>query len=764
MSKQNRSTASSRRKLAAIMFTDIVGYTALMGKDEATALKLLKKNREVHRPLIRKYHGQWLKEMGDGILASFDSISDAVYCAGAIQAAAMQEDDLKLRIGIHVGEVMEDGNDVFGDGVNIASRIEALTPPGLIWVSEAVYKNIKNKAGISTSFEQTVELKNVEDPLNIYSVKIDFLDSSIEHPPFRKELSQVKWLKPAIVGSVVIILLLVFAIFWMNTRQRDNNAVLERSIAVLPFANLSTDEGNAHFSIGVQEAVLNHLSKFEDLRVISRSSMEQYRDSKLSIPEIAEEVGVNYILEGSVQKAGDQVRVTVQLINGTNDDHIWADNYDRNIEEIFEVQSEIAQNIAQELKAIFNPDVIEVIEKIPTANMEAYEYYLRGLEVHNMAEEENDVKQAGYLYQKAIDIDPNYAEPYLGLARCYADLHWRLDNHLEVMDTIISIINKAIELDPENSDAWSYKGWYTFYGLNNLEEAEKHYAKAMELNPNNADVYFNLARWVYPNADEPDLVKSIMYAKKAARLIKGERLGELYDGIGYIYLSVGMYDEAEEFYELAADILPNWQVNSAQWWLNMIQGNFNEALTYAEKNVELYPENNRSYLELARTYAHMEEYDTALVIFDTWYDRYKEDNLDRWEYRIFSDEYKYALVKSGRDPEKGYQQIRDKIDYIEDVFKEDIFNFGGGYFYDMVRLNTLLGNREEALKYLLRIEKAGYAFGSISWAMVDPLLEDLRDEPEFIASIERGWEEKWEIQEQIRKMEAEEDLMTLSGR
>jgi len=639
-----------------------------------------------------------------------------------------------------------------------------LTPAGAVWVSEAVCKNINNKAGISTNFEQKVELKNVEDPLNIYSVKIDFLDSSIDHPPIREELNEIKWLKPAIISSAVIILLLVSIIFWMNSRQSDNNAVLERSIAVLPFANLSTDEGNAHFSIGVQEAVLNHLSKFEDLRVISRSSMEQYRDSKLSIPEIAEEIGVNYILEGSVQKAGDQVRVTVQLINGTNDDHIWSDNYDRSIEEIFVVQSEIAQNIAQELKAIFNPDVIEVIEKIPTANMEAYEYYLRGLEVHEMAEEENDVKQAGYLYQKAIDIDPDYADPYLGLARCYADLHWRLDNHQEVMDTVISIVDKAIELEPENSDAWSYMGWYTFFGLNNLEDAEKHYAKAIELNPNNADVYYDLARWVYPNADNPDLVKSIMYAKKAARLIKGERLGELYDGIGYIYLSVGMYDEAAQFYELSGDISPNWQTNSAQWWLNMIQGNFNEALEYARKNVDLYPDNNRSYLELARTYVHMEAYDTALVIFDQWYSMYKEDMLDRWEYNVFSDEYKYALIKSGKDPEKGYQQIRDKMQYLHNVFDANIFNFAGGNYYDMVRLNTLTGNREEALEYLHRIEDAGYAFGSISWATVDPLLEDLRDNPEFIASIERGWEQKWEIQEQIRKMEAEEELKDLGRR
>jgi len=763
MSKQNRTISTSRRKLAAIMFTDIVGYTSLMGKDETTALKLLKKNRDIHKPLIKKFHGQWLKEMGDGILASFDSISDAVYCAGAIQAAVMQEDDMNLRIGIHVGEVVDDGNDVFGDGVNIASRIEALTPPGTIWVSEAVYKNIRNKAGISINFEQSVDLKNVDDPLKIYSVKIDFVHSDVEHIPLKEEIRELKWLRPVLYVSAISILLLAFGLMWKSGYFNARTAVLERSIAVLPFDNLSSDEGNAHFSIGVQEAILNHLSKFEDLRVISRSSMEQYRESKLPIPEIAREVGVNYILEGSVQKSDDQVRVTVQLINGTNDDHIWAENYDRNIHEIFTVQSEIAQKIAQELKAIFNPDVIEVIEKIPTENMEAYEYYLRGLEVHNNAEKFQDIKQAGFLYQKAIEIDPDYADPYLGLARCYADLHWQLDNAREVMDTVFSIINTAIELDPQNSDAYAYKGWYAFFGLNNLEESERNFLKAIELNPNNADVYYNLARWIYPHADKPDLVKALMYAKKAARLMKGEKLADLYDGIGYVYLNIGMYDEANEFYKLANDIKPSWQSNSGPWWLNMIQGNFDEALMLARKNVDLYPENNRSYLELARTYAHMGQYDTSLVIFNKWYSMYKDTHLNKYEYEIFSDEYKYVLLQKG-EKEKAVQQIKDKINWNLEYLEKERFQQAGGLFYDLTRLYTLLGDKENALKYLEKLEQAEFAFGSISWAMVDPLLEDLRNEPEFTAIIERGWERKWELQEQVRRMEAEEDLILAKSR
>lgn len=755
---------SQVRKLAAIMFTDIVGYTRLMGKDESLALRLLNSNRQVHKNLIRKFNGRWLKEMGDGILASFNTISDAIYCAAAIQSSAKEIEDLNLRIGIHMGEIVEDQNDVFGDGVNIASRIEALTSPGAIWVSEAIYKNIRNRTGLRTQFEQTVELKNVEDPIRIYSVEVDEIPAEPGGSGINKKKGDSRWLKSAIFfTALLVVFLLAFGLVWRTGYFNAQSGVLERSIAVLPFVNLSSDQENGHFAVGVQEAILNHLAKFEDLRVISRSSMEQYRDSKLSIPKIAAQVGVNYILEGSVQKAGDQVRVTVQLINGTNDDHLWAESYDRDVAEIFAVQSEIAQKIAQQLKAILNPDVVQAIERIPTKNMDAYEYYIRGLEVYNNAKEFSDVKRAGYLYQKAIDLDPNYADPYIGLARCYATLHWQLNNEKEVMDTVLSIINKAIELDPQSSDAYSYKGWFTFFGLNDLEEAERYYAKAIELNPNNFDVYYALARWIYPHAENPDPVKALMYAKKAAKLSQGEKLAELLDAVGYIYLNLGMYEEAADFYRQAIDLNPTWQGNSAQWWLSLIQGKFDQALEFAKKNVELYPENNKSYLELARTYVYLQQYDTALAIFDQWFSMYSETNLNSYEYRVYSDEYKYALLKTGQK-EKAYQQIGEKIEESNEILAHQSFNEAGGIYYDLIRLYTLKGSKNEALKNLRNLEEAGFAFGSISWAMVDPLVEDLRDEPEFTALIDKGWERKWELQEQVRKLDAEEDLKAMRNR
>lgn len=756
--------SSQVRKLAAIMFTDIAGYTSLMGKDESLALRLLNTNRQIHKTFIKQYHGQWLKEMGDGILVSFSTISDAIYCAGAIQAAVREVENLTLRIGIHMGEIVEDQNDVFGDGVNIASRIEALTPPGSIWVSETIYKNIRNRTGIVTKYAKTVKLKNVEDPVLIYSVQINEVSPPQARSAGMNKQVNSTWFKSAIFFlTLLTVIIITFGLIWKTGYFNARTGVLERSIAVMPFVNLSNDQENGHFAVGIQDAILNHLSKFEDLRVISRSSMEQYQDSKLSIPKIAEQVGVNYILEGSVQKAANQVRVTVQLINGTNDNHLWAETYDRDITEIFAVQSEIAQKIAQELKAILNPEIVQEIERIPTENMDAYEYYIRGLEIQNNAKEYSEVKRAGYLYQKAIQTDPDYADPYIGLARCYATLHWQLNNEKEVMDTVLKIINKAIELDPKSSDAYSYKGWFTFFGLNNLEEAEKYYAKAIELNPNNFEVYYTLARWIYPHAEKPDLVKALMYAKKAAKLSQGEKLGELLDAVGYIYLNLGMYEEAAEFYRQAIDLNPTWQGNSAQWWLNIIQGKFDQALGFAQKNVELYPEDNKSYLELARTYVYLQQYDTALTLFDKWFSMYSDTNLNSYEYRVYSDEYKYALIQTGKK-EKALQQIQEKIKYSYEMLELRSFNEAGGIFYDLVRLNTLIGNKKEALKYLEKLEQAEFAFGSISWAMVDPLVADLRDEPEFKDIIEKGWKRKWELQEQVRKLDSEEDLKVMRNR
>src|SRR4030095_14229958 len=271
----------SSRQLAAIMFTDIVGYTALMGRDEQKAFDLLNKNRQIQRPIIEQYNGRWIKELGDGVLASFNTVSDAVAAAIKIQEACNAAKDFQLRIGVHLGEVVFEHDDMFGDGVNIAARLQAIAEPGGIYVSESIYNNISNKQGIQTRFVKQEALKNVKDPVRIYEIVI--------------EGSRRATSTNAIIQS-----------------KMGNNH--DKSIAVLPFVNISNDPEQEYFSDGLTEELITNLSRLKGMRIISRTTSMLYKSTKKPIQTIGTELGVQYILEGSVRKSNDNLRINAQLI------------------------------------------------------------------------------------------------------------------------------------------------------------------------------------------------------------------------------------------------------------------------------------------------------------------------------------------------------------------------------------------------------------------------------------------------------------------
>jgi TolB-like protein len=337
------------------MFTDIAGYTALMERNEQRAFQLLDENRKIQRPLIQKFNGKWLKEIGDGILASFNTVSDAVYCAGAIQKACEDNPALSVRIGIHDGEVVFKDGDVFGSGVNIASRLESIAPVGGILISGSGYRNIKNKEGIKTEFLREETLKNVEEPIKIYQVKVEKDEppetppAGIE-PPTEKGPSRLPNKKGIIIGAAVIILLLLgYTGYQFISNESPANVPaaaeveIDKSIAVLPFVNMSNDPDQQYFSDGIMEAILNDLTKIGALKVISRTSVMQYRNTEKTSPQIAEELGVAYLLEGGVHTVGGKVRVNAQLIDAVQDKHVWSENYDRELADIFGIMSEVAQ-------------------------------------------------------------------------------------------------------------------------------------------------------------------------------------------------------------------------------------------------------------------------------------------------------------------------------------------------------------------------------------------------------------------------------------
>jgi len=484
---------SQSRQLAAIMFTDIVGYTGLMGEDEQKALELLKKNRLVQRPIIEKFKGRWLKEIGDGVLASFNTVSDAVYCAGAIQKACENEPNLKLRIGIHEAEVVFEGNDVFGDGVNIASRLEPLAPIGGILVSESVYRNLGNKKGIKTKFIREETLKNVKDPVKIYQVKVADDETPIATTTKQNVDRHKVGINRGVLisGGVIILLLAVFALYQYRIEEPSNipkpttEADVEKSIAVLPLSSLSTDPENQLFADGIVEDLLSRLALIDGLKVISRTSSEMYREKGTkSLPQIARELGVSYIIEGSVQRIGGKARVNIQLIDARQDAHIWSQIYDRDVQDIFKTQSDITIHVASELNTLLTAQQTTEIQKNRTDNVKAFELYQLGRFYWNKRTSEGYHTSIDY-FEQAIAEDPDYGLAYAGLADTYNLMS--IQKYIEKKtgrDKAVELASKALELDESLAEAHNVlASIYTYIDMD-WEGAEREYLRAIDLNSN----------------------------------------------------------------------------------------------------------------------------------------------------------------------------------------------------------------------------------------------------------------------------------------
>src|SRR5689334_15214582 len=377
------------RKLVAILAADVVGYSALMEADETGTFDRLRTDRrELFEPEIKKHHGRIFKLMGDGLLAEFGSVVDAVECAVTLQRGMAERNEtitessrIEIRIGINLGEVIVEGKDRYGEGVNVAARLQQLADPGGICVSGKVSKEVEKK--LALGFEPMGEqcMKNIAEPIACYRV---ILESS---QPARPELL-------------------------MPTRAPNKKA-----IAVLPFINMSGDPEQEYFSDGITEDIITELSKISGLHVAARNTVFTYKSKPIKVQQVAQELGVRFVLEGSVRKAGSRVRVTGQLIDSKDGGHVWADRYDRELTDIFAIQDDITHTIVDQLKVKLLPEEKEAIELAPTENVEAYTYYLRGREFFHRGSK-SYYRLARRMFAMAIELDPLYARAYAGTADC----------------------------------------------------------------------------------------------------------------------------------------------------------------------------------------------------------------------------------------------------------------------------------------------------------------------------------------------------------
>ncbi|MCH8299015.1 MAG: hypothetical protein IIC39_00540 [Candidatus Marinimicrobia bacterium] len=487
-----------KRKLAAIMFTDMVGYTALMQKDESKARELIQRHRELMKPHVEKHGGEILQFVGDGTFCTFDSAIEAVNAALEIQYVFKLEDEMSLRIGIHVGDVVVEGDEVYGDGVNVASRIEPLAEPGGICVTDKVYDNLKNQQGMKITSLGEKELKNVEESLKIYSIEASIVEDSgktaeTESPDREIDESkgESKTDRKKLVYMAVAAILIIFLSVWLLPLIESGEKSLEasgeiRSIAVLPLVNLTNDPDQEYFSDGMTEALIADIAKIRSLRVISRTSVMRYKGTRKSLPEIAKELKVDAILEGSVLHAEGEVRITVQLIRAATDENLWSDSFTDKLENIMSLQSKIARAVAKEIKLTLSPEEELKLSSNKKIIPEAHEAYLRGKHFWNKRTFD-DILKALEFYKSAVEVDPTYALAYIGEAESYSLLHeYGNMPSQETYPKAVAAAKKALEIDPTLGEAHIVIAYAYYEHYWDWEKAEEEFKIGIELSPNYA--------------------------------------------------------------------------------------------------------------------------------------------------------------------------------------------------------------------------------------------------------------------------------------
>ena len=496
---------SLERRLAAILAADVVGYSRLIRNDEAGTLARVKAHREqFFEPIVASRHGRIVKLMGDGLLLEFASAVEAVRCAldmqhyvGVANADLPQDSQVRYRIGLNVGDIVVDQDDIHGDGVNVAARIESLAVPDGIYMSASVFEQVHTKLDLTIEDLGMREVKNISEPVHVYSLTMDEKAKAIVSPivPLTNKPSKNRLIT---VSCTAIVLALVVAAWlqpWSVVQIPDTDeqaAALsgKPSIAVMAFDNLNNDPSQDYLSDGLSENILTALSRFSDFFVVARNSTFSYKDTPADIQKVSEELGVRYIVEGSVQIAGERLRVTSQLIDATTGQNIWADSYDRDLQDIFSVQDEITRTIASLLST--NIDLAEYsrLKHQPTDSLGAYELRKRAQEEWFTFTKEGNIR-AEELSAKAIALDPNYAGAYVENAWAHINgYRWGWTNSLtreESLERAFEMARKAIELEPFNFKGhWVLANATTQSG--NLERAASLYDKAIALNPNSASV------------------------------------------------------------------------------------------------------------------------------------------------------------------------------------------------------------------------------------------------------------------------------------
>src|SRR6267143_524002 len=642
-------SSQKRRRLAAIMFTDVVGYTLLGQRNESLSLSLLEDQRKLIRNSLNRHNGREVKTIGDAFLIEFPSALDAVKCAYDIQKTvrelnvSLTEDRrVHLRIGIHLGDIVESEGDISGDAVNVASRIGPFAENGGICLSRQIYDQVQNKFELPLTSLGTKNLKNVATPIELYKVTLPWTEERVISPA-----------------------------------QPD-----KKRIAVLPFANISPSPSDEYFSDGMTEELIATLSRIKNLGVIARTSIIRYKGLTKPVAEIGRELNVGTVLEGSVRVAGKKLRITAQLIDAGTEEHLWSETYDRNLEDAFSIQTDIAKRITKALKVRVLQSETLRLEKKATGIPDAYSLYLKGRHSLNTRTEKG-LKDAIQQFENSIKRDPKFALAYTGLADAYSILASYSLEYVppkEGFPKAKTAAEKALSLDDHLAEAHASLGLVKFYYEWDWNGAEAEFKKALELNPGYAQAHQYYADFVksFGRFDE-----ALEEMKKALTL---DPLSySINTGIGHVLYLSRQYDLAIDQYRKVVESDPYFV--PARLWFGrpyLQKGMFKDAIEQVEEAVKLSHETTVSLATLAQAFASAGRIADAKKLLDKLLTRGTEQYVPS---------YWIALVYTG------------------------------------------MGIKDEAMKYLERafLERSSW----LVWANVEPRFDSLRSDARFASLLAR---------------------------
>ena len=644
-------SAEGERRLAAVMYTDMVGYTALGQRNETLSLALVEEQRKLIRPILARHDGREVKTMGDAFLVEFPNATDSIRCAYDIQRAIREfnlalvsDKRIHLRIGIHLGEVVESQGDISGDAVNVASRIYPLAEDGGVCLTRHVYDQVSNKTELKMASIGVRPLKNVNTPIEVYKM-------------------EMPWEQPVPSKEAVAL-------------PRDR-------LAILPFANMSPDPNDEYFADGITDEIITTASGISGLQVISRTSVMRYKKTDKGVKEIGRELEVGSVLEGSFKKSGNRIRVTAQLIDVAGDRHLWAQNYDRDLDDVFEVQSGVAKQVAEALRVkILSPE-LERLEKKPTESTAAYTLYLKGVYMWGKRTGERPVeavKEAAQCFERAIGEDPEFALACAGLAYCSNKFHEFGIGIGANAEKAKRMSARALELDPGLAEAHSAYGTALMYSYD-ISGAEDEFRKAIQSKPSDTSAH---------------------------------------NGYYWILSFRHRWDEALEHIETAVGLdplSPLLAMNHAAFYY--YRGDYSKALELYQRSVDLGGSTARA--SVASTYGRMRRFEEMTREYEAWVD------LRRGSLPLAEEYARLNIARFRNDNEAFRKLLRE----IESHFGEENgpagYEIASDYFY--------LGEKDKGFEWL----EHSYSRREhiLLWITIHPDLGGVRTDPRYLDLLKR---------------------------